>query len=257
VEIGYYAQVQESTLDDKLSVYETIDHIATGEWRSISKIRGLLGAFLFSEDAIDKKVKVLSGGEKSRLALAKLLLNPVNLLILDEPTNHLDMSAKEVLKKALLNYDGTMILVSHDRDFLQGLTNRTFEFRENGIKDRLGDINVFLSAHQTDSFRAFESGGNGKVIPAHKATSENKKQYEQKKVEDKADRKLKNSLSKCEHEITTLESQIADLETKMADKEFYSNAESMQKAMIDHDEKKRRLARQMREWERISGEIEK
>ena len=144
VEIGYYAQVQENTLDESKTVLATIEDIATDEWAKISKIRGLLGAFLFGPDDVDKKVKVLSGGEKSRLALAKLLLKPVNLLILDEPTNHLDIASKEVLKSALKSYNGTLILVSHDRDFLQGLTDRTYEFSDQKTKEHIGEIGEFL-----------------------------------------------------------------------------------------------------------------
>ena len=140
VKLGYYAQIQENTLNAEETVFETLDNIATDEWRKVSRLRGLLGAFLFGAEEIDKKVKVLSGGEKSRLAIAKLLLDPYNLLVLDEPTNHLDMSSKEILKNALNNYDGTLIIVSHDRDFLQGLTNKTYEFIDGKGKEHLGTI---------------------------------------------------------------------------------------------------------------------
>jgi ATP-binding cassette subfamily F protein 3 len=142
--IGYYSQNQAEMLDENLTVLETIDRIATGDIRL--KIRNLLGAFLFSGDSVSKKVKVLSGGEKSRLALARLLLQPINFLILDEPTSHLDMPAKDVLKRALLDYKGTLIVVSHDRDFLNGLTNKTYYFKDKKIKEYQGNINYFLKS---------------------------------------------------------------------------------------------------------------
>ena len=156
VEMGYYAQVQEKTLNPGDTIFETLDNIATDEWRNVSKLRGLLGAFLFTEEEVDKKVRVLSGGEKSRLAIAKLLLKAYNLLVLDEPTNHLDIASKEILKNALKQYNGTLIIVSHDRDFLQGLTNKTYEFIDGTVREHLGSIDEFLTKHETESFRDFE-----------------------------------------------------------------------------------------------------
>ena len=154
VKIGYYAQNQSDLIDENLTVFQTIDNIAVGEIRT--KIRNILGSFLFSGDDIDKKVKVLSGGERSRLALAKLLLEPVNLLILDEPTNHLDIRSKDILKQALIKYDGTLIIVSHDRDFLDGLTNKIFEFKNTKIKEHLGGIYEFLEKKKFSSLRELE-----------------------------------------------------------------------------------------------------
>lgn len=253
VNIGYHAQEQEHTLDGNATVFETIDNLATGEWRTISKIRGLLGAFLFSKDDTDKKVKVLSGGEKSRLALARLLLNPVNLLILDEPTNHLDMTAKEVLKNALMNYNGTLILVSHDRDFLQGLTDRTFEFGNKTIKDRLGDINVFLNAYQVESFRLFESMNKGKSTKVlAKTSSENKRQYEKKKAADKELRKTKTALTKCERGIEELEREIAQIETQMARQDFYDNRQDAQKTLDRDVDARKALSALMSDWVKLS-----
>jgi ATP-binding cassette subfamily F protein 3 len=152
--IGYFAQNEASLLDEKLTVFQTIDDIAKGDIRT--KIKDLLGAFLFSGDSITKKVKVLSGGERTRLAMIKLLLEPVNLLILDEPTNHLDMKTKDILKRALQDFDGTIILVSHDRDFLDGLVEKVYEFGNKKIKEHLGDINSFLQKKRMDNLREIE-----------------------------------------------------------------------------------------------------
>jgi ATP-binding cassette subfamily F protein 3 len=152
--IGYFAQNQASLLDQDLTVFQTIDQIAVGEIRT--KIKDILGAFMFSGDAIDKKVRVLSGGEKTRLAMVKLLLQPVNLLILDEPTNHLDIRTKDILKDALKAFDGTLILVSHDRDFLDGLATKVFEFGNKRIKEHFEDINGFLRNKKMENLREIE-----------------------------------------------------------------------------------------------------
>jgi ATP-binding cassette subfamily F protein 3 len=153
-QLGYYAQDQADKLDGDMTVFETIDDVATGEMRT--RVRNLLGCFLFSGEDVDKKVKVLSGGEKSRLALAKLLLDPINLLVLDEPTNHLDLRSKAVLKEALQQYDGTLLVVSHDRDFLRGLTDRVYEFGGGKIKEFIGDIYDYLESKQVENMREYE-----------------------------------------------------------------------------------------------------
>ena len=152
--IGYFAQDQASQLDGELTVFQTIDYIAEGDTRT--KIKDILGAFMFSGDTIEKKVKVLSGGEKTRLAMIKLLLQPVNLLILDEPTNHLDIKTKDILKDALRAFDGTMILVSHDRDFLDGLATKVFEFGHKRIREHFEDINGFLRNKKLENLREIE-----------------------------------------------------------------------------------------------------
>jgi ATP-binding cassette subfamily F protein 3 len=152
--IGYFAQNQASLLDESLTIFETIDQIAVGEIRG--KIKDLLGAFMFKGDDINKKVKVLSGGEKTRLAMIKLLLEPVNLLILDEPTNHLDMKTKDIIKDALRDFDGTLILVSHDRDFLDGLATKVFEFGNKRVKEHFEDIKGFLAMKKMESLREIE-----------------------------------------------------------------------------------------------------
>ncbi|MCL2132546.1 MAG: ATP-binding cassette domain-containing protein, partial [Lentimicrobiaceae bacterium] len=187
VKVGYYAQNQNALLDAKKTVFETIDDIAVGDMRT--KVRGILGSFLFDSDDIEKKVGVLSGGEKARLALAKLLLNPYNVLILDEPTNHLDMRSKDVLKNALLRYNGTLVLVSHDRDFLQGLTDKVFEFRDKNIKEYIGDIQYYIDKRQLESLKNLEIKQN-KTNAASK--SENKSQklsWEEQKQKDSVRRK--------------------------------------------------------------------
>ena len=154
VQIGYFAQNQASMLDEELTVFQTIDDVAKGDIRT--KIKDILGAFMFSGDNISKKVKVLSGGERTRLAMIKLLLEPVNLLILDEPTNHLDIKTKDILKSALKDYDGTLILVSHDRDFLDGLAEKVYEFGNQRVKEHLGDIHSFLAKKKMDNLREIE-----------------------------------------------------------------------------------------------------
>lgn len=257
VEIGYYAQIQEQSLNENLTVFDTIENEATYEWRNVARIRGLLGAFLFGPEDIDKKVKVLSGGEKSRLALAKLLLNPVNLLILDEPTNHLDISAKEVLKEALRKYDGTLILVSHDRDFLQGLTNRTFEFTNQRIKEHFGDIQEFLDTHQAASFREFESDGKKpkETKPAAKEET-NTNDYQLKKEQEKELRKLRKDVEEAEKAIHKLEQELASQVELLQDPEFFKDEVKSKEAVLKHDDIKARLAKAMKQWESLAEALD-
>lgn len=248
IKIGYYAQVQENTLDEEKTILATIEDEATGEWANISKIRALLGAFLFNEDDVDKKVKVLSGGEKSRLALAKLLLNPVNMLILDEPTNHLDISAKDMLKQAVQQFQGTLIVVSHDRDFLEGLTEKTYEFIDGKVKEHLGPITDFLKAHKADHFRAFEQ--------SDKAEKGNKKQdqkgdFKQKKETEKIQRQLKSKLDKVEKLIEEIEVKIKKSETLMADPEVYSSPAKLAEINDEYQKNKIKSNQLMKEWEEL------
>jgi ATP-binding cassette subfamily F protein 3 len=224
VDIGYYAQNQAEELDGNLTVLETLDEVAVGDIRK--NLRGLLGAFLFSGEDVDKKVKVLSGGEKARLAMCKLLLHPYNLLILDEPTNHLDIRAKDVLKEALKAYDGTLIVVSHDRDFLAGLTDSVYEVQPTGLKQYIGDIRAFLHEKHAASIRAYEAGGHKsptKSTPTPPPTPPLKEtvapqtlSYEERKARDKEVRKLKNSISKLEVKIQDLETAIAEIQEKLS-----------------------------------------
>jgi ATP-binding cassette subfamily F protein 3 len=253
VKIGYYAQNQADLMDENKTVFETIDDVAVGEIRK--QIKGILGSFLFRGEDLDKRVKVLSGGEKSRLALAKLMLEPVNLLVLDEPTNHLDMQSKDILKAALLKYDGTLILVSHDRDFLKGLSNKVFEFKNKGIKEHLGDITYFLEKRRLEDLKELEK--NQQTTQAKTAnTSSNKEQYLQRKEAEKARRKVQKAIDNVEKEIEELESMIAimdeqltrpeDFNLNLEDGEFYAK----------YKKAKERLSKSEDEWERLGEELD-
>jgi len=230
VDIGYYAQNQAEELDGNLTVFETLDEVAVGEIRK--RLRSILGSFLFSGEDADKKVRVLSGGEKARLALCKLLLHPYNLLILDEPTNHLDIRAKEVLKGALKAYDGTLIIVSHDRDFLSDLTEMVYEVTPNGLKQYIGDIKQFLHEKHATSIRAYESKKGSTVANPGAATSNkkqdttsNKETYSARKERERTERKLKNAIKKYETRV-----QEKEAETKLLDAEMASiDADDRQK----------------------------
>ncbi len=206
--IGYYAQNQAELLDGEKTVFQTLDDVAVGEMRP--RVRNLLGGFLFQGDDVDKKVKVLSGGEKSRLAIARLLISPVNLLVLDEPTNHLDMRSKDILKSALLQFRGTIILVSHDRDFLQGLTTRVFEFRNRQIREFLGDIYDFIESRSINTLSDLETASRQKSANNANAPSDNKISWERKKETERETRKLQNQITQIEAQISKLEEQIKE-----------------------------------------------
>ena len=234
VQLGYYAQNQAAMLDGEKTVFQTIDDIAVGDIRP--KIRNILGSFLFDSEDCEKKVKVLSGGEKARLALAKLLLTPSNLLILDEPTNHLDMDSKDILKNALLQYTGTLILVSHDRDFLQGLTDTLYEFRDGAVHEFKGDIFEFLDWRQEEAVRnAAAKSENAKTSAG--STGQGRKAYEQSKDRERELRKLRSTVEKIEKEIERLEGLIAEKEAVLAsgsaqDSGFYAEYQSL-KDLLD------------------------
>lgn len=260
VEIGYYAQIQEKTLDPEDRVEQVIENEATGDDAKISRVRALLGAFLFGPDDYDKKVKVLSGGEKSRLALAKLLLKQCNLLILDEPTNHLDISAKETLKQALLDYNGTLIVVSHDREFLQGLTDRTFEFNDGKVKEHIGTIDDFLANYQIRSFREFE-GAKEDAPKKQKAVEKAADPKEsdtsglsnkQRREKDKEWKRLKNALSNLEKKIEQQEAELQKLEAVMSDP---AKAKESQDVFFVHAEKQKKLDEYMHRWEKTGEEL--
>ncbi|MGY8940904.1 MAG: ABC-F family ATP-binding cassette domain-containing protein, partial [Flavobacteriales bacterium] len=226
VDIGYYAQNQAEELDGNLTVFETLDEVAVGDIRK--QLRSILGAFLFSGDDAEKKVKVLSGGEKARLALCKLLLHPYNLLILDEPTNHLDIRAKGVLKEALQAYDGTLIVVSHDRDFLSNLTELVYEVTPQGLKQYIGDIHSFLHEKHAASIAAYEAGNASNVHITKKSIAKTNDQpksakgaseelsYTERKARDKAERKLRNQLSRLEGTIQEKEALIKSMDEEIA-----------------------------------------
>jgi len=254
VKIGYYAQNQHEMLDMDLTVFETIDDVATGDWRT--KVKGLLGSFLFRGEDIDKKVKILSGGEKSRLALAKMLLTPVNLLVLDEPTNHLDMVSKDILKNALLQYDGTLIIVSHDRDFLTGLTEKVIEFRNKGIREYIGDVNEFLAVHKMEHLNELEKKKRKATVNTSSPASQNKLDYEKRKQLEKDQRKLSNKIKKNENRIEELETEIAENDAKLQDPEKYSNEINSGDLFQKYENLKKELAAKMEEWEELHLELE-
>ncbi len=253
VQIGYYAQNQAAMLDGEKTVFQTIDDAAVGDIRP--KIRNILGSFLFDNDDIDKKVKVLSGGEKARLALAKLLLTPCNLLVLDEPTNHLDMDSKDILKNALLQYTGTLIVVSHDRDFLQGLTDSMFEFRDGGVHEFKGDIFEFLEYRKMEHLKDLDKE---RKAESEKRKTESEKQgkidYLQSKERERELRKLRGIVEKIEQEIAQLEENIAAKEQLLAsgsdavaaDANFYAEYQSL----------KDKLEQRMSDWEEATIALE-
>ncbi|GAB4319710.1 MAG: ABC-F family ATP-binding cassette domain-containing protein [Bacteroidales bacterium] len=244
VQPGYLAQNQGDLLDREQTVFDTVDSVATGEMRS--RVRTLLGSFLFSGDAIDKKVKVLSGGEKARLALARMLLMPANLLILDEPTHHLDMSSKDILKNALLQYDGTLIIVSHDRDFLQGLTNKVVEFRNHSIKEYQGDIWDFLEARNINTLTELEAATERKRTAAGEE-SVNKQNYLKKKALDRELRKCQNAIQKEEETITRLEEMLSEVQQKLSNPE--GKEIDFDQIARRHHELEQQLSEAMERWE--------
>ena len=248
VEIGYFAQNQSEHLPPEKTVLEIMEDAATDGNRM--RVRDMLGSFLFGGDAVDKKAKVLSGGERNRLALCKLLLSPFNVLIMDEPTNHLDIASKNVLKEALKQFNGTLILVSHDRDFLQGLTTTVFGFKDKLIKEYLGDIDYFLEQHKMENLREAEKRT---VVKVDKSTS--KKAHELTRDQEKQLRKLKNKLSKIETQISNLETEIAKIDLQLA--ENYDEVSSKPNFFENYKAKKAQVELLMSDWELIEEEVEK
>lgn len=254
VHLGYYAQNQAETLSGDDTVFDTIDKVAAGEMRS--HIRTLLGAFLFGGEASFKKVKVLSGGEKSRLAMCKLLLEPYNLLVLDEPTNHLDMRSKDVLKNALNNFEGTVIVVSHDRDFLKGITNRVFEFKDKKIKEHIGDIYDYLEAKKITSLAELELAP--KPVKQKKETtavSPNKENHEDKKNREREVNRIKKEIEKTEKEIAALETEIIQLEKQMNDPGFYEKPNTTE-IFNKYNNLKETHTQKMSGWESLTEQLE-
>ena len=253
VQIGYFAQNQTQLLDGELTVFDTIDRVAKGDIRL--KIRDILGAFMFGGEASDKKVKVLSGGERSRLAMIKLLLEPVNFLILDEPTNHLDMRSKDVLKEAIREFDGTVIVVSHDREFLDGLVTKVYEFGGGVVKEHIGGIYDFLQKKQMENLNELQLS-QSPTSEARKAApepvSESKLSYEAQKEQARKARKLEKQVAECEERISKLEQQIQELENKMATPEGASDMQLYEQ----HRQLKQQVASEEEEWERLSLELE-
>lgn len=248
VQIGYFAQNQAQLLNEDLTVFETIDYVAKGDVRL--KIRDILGAFMFGGEASDKKVKVLSGGERSRLAMIKLLLEPVNFLILDEPTNHLDMRSKDVLKEAIKDFDGTVVVVSHDREFLDGLVTKVYEFGGGQVKEHLGGIYDFLQKKKIDSLQELQKGTSSSLslsgeVQTERTVSQNRLTYEQQKERQKKLRKLEKAVEQCEAQIGELEAAVKILETQMATPEGAADMTLYER----HTSLKKQLSTVEQEWE--------
>ena len=249
-------------MDGEFTVYDTLDRVAVGDIRT--RLRDILGAFLFRGEDIDKKVKVLSGGERARLAMARMMLEPRNLLVLDEPTNHMDMRSKDILKNAILKYDGTVVVVSHDREFLDGMVDKVYEFRDGGVKEYLGGIYYFLEKRKLESLQEIErrdpspksaaaKGPAKGAAPdeAAKAVSSGKASYEQRKEQEKLLRKLRRNVETIEAGLAEIEKQIAAYDAKFAAATEYNEADYR-----DYNDLKARYDHQMHEWEKASYELE-
>lgn len=236
VEVGYFAQNQAEVLNEKWTVLEEAEYASTEETRK--QVRDVLGAFLFGGEAVEKKVSVLSGGERNRLALAKLLLKPFNVLVMDEPTNHLDIQSKEILKQALKNFDGTLILVSHDREFLDGLAKKVFDFRDGKVTEFLGGINEYLAERKAVGFREIEK------VEIERVTTPKEEKPQLSQEEIKEQKRIKNKISKVEEEIAAFESKIAELEKK-----FESTHNDVDLKL--YDELKLQLEDKIQKWEEL------
>ena len=254
VNIGYYAQNQDDLMDGEFTVYDTLDRVAVGDIRT--RLRDILGAFLFRGEDIDKKVKVLSGGERARLAMARMMLEPRNLLILDEPTNHMDMRSKDILKNAIMKYDGTVVVVSHDREFLDGMVQKVYEFRNGGVKEYLGGIYYFLEKRKLESLQEVErKDAPGKAVvqaaPKSVAPVSGKLSYEQRKEQEKQVRRLRKAVGAIETELAGIEKQIAAWDAKFAAATTYDEADYK-----GYNDLKARYDHLMHEWEKTSYELE-
>jgi ATP-binding cassette subfamily F protein 3 len=246
VQVGYFAQNQAEYLDGEITLLQTMEDAATDTNRA--KVRDMLGSFLFRGDDVEKKVKVLSGGERNRLALCKLLLQPINVLVMDEPTNHLDIKSKNVLKAALQKYEGTLLLVSHDRDFLQGMSNLVYEFRDQKIKEYLGDVNYFLEQRNLENMREVEKKD---ALKAAAPKDSNKASYE----EQKKGKALQNRLSKVESQIKQVEKDIQH-DDKMLASNYNKNIEDAA-FFKAYNKKKAELDKLLLDWENVQEEIDK
>ncbi|MEM9527480.1 MAG: ABC-F family ATP-binding cassette domain-containing protein, partial [Bacteroidota bacterium] len=255
VTVGYYAQNQSDSLDGKKTLLETMEEASPPEMRT--RLRGILGAFLFSGEDVEKKVSVLSGGERARLALACMLLRPFSLLVLDEPTNHLDMVSKDMLKQAIMDYDGTLVVVSHDREFLAGLTERTIEFRDHKLYEHLGDINFFLERRKLEDMRSVElekSKGDQKatgtgVAPNGQVSKKSNLTHEQK-------RRLEKDIGNAERKIERLEKDIEKIHLEMSNPNFYNDTAQVDKTTAELKAKQEELEVVMEKWEMASEALE-
>lgn len=255
VKIGYFAQNQEDILDKNNTVFETLDKIAVGDIRT--KLRDILADFLFRGEDIDKKVSVLSGGERARLGMAKLMLQPYNMLTLDEPTNHMDIRSKDILKQALKAYNGTLVIVSHDRDFLDGLVNKMYEFRDGSVKEHLGSVKDFLDKRKLENLQELERRFSTSISTSenvNKNDSEGKKNFIDQKAVSREEKKLKNQLEKTEKEIERLEAEIKVIEIMLANPEKNND---ILKSTRQYLEYKRELDAKISEWDIIVDKINK
>ena len=254
VNIGYYAQNQEDILDKEDTVFGTLDRVAVGDIRL--KLRDILGAFLFKGEDIDKKVAVLSGGERARLAMAKLILKPYNLLALDEPTNHMDIRSKDILKQALKSYDGTLIIVSHDRDFLDGLVDKLYEFRDGKVKEHLGGVADFLERRKLENLSELERRfkvEESKPAEVVQKKEEAKQEYEAKRFISKEERKIRNRISFLEKGISELEAKMAEIESVLSNPGPDDDIMELTRAYLEN---KREVDFKMAEWEKLSEQID-
>ena len=255
VNIGYYAQNQEDILDKEDTVFGTLDRIAVGDIRL--KLRDILAAFLFKGEDIDKKVAVLSGGERARLAMAKLMLKPYNLLALDEPTNHMDIRSKDILKQALKAYDGTIIIVSHDRDFLDGLVDKLYEFRDGHVKEHLGGVQDFLERRRIENLseleRHYKIEAQPVVDEVVQKKEESRQEYQAKKFISKEERKIRNRISFLEKGIEEIENKMKEIEAVLANPKPEDDVMELTRAYLEN---KRELDYKMAEWEKLSESIE-
>ena len=251
VSIGYYAQNQDDLMDGDFTVYDTLDKVAVGDIRT--KLRDILGAFLFRGEDVDKKVRVLSGGERSRLAMARMMLSPHNLLVLDEPTNHMDMRSKDILKEAIKKYDGTLVVVSHDREFLDGLVDKIYEFRDGKVKEYLGGIRYFLEKRRLEDMRQIEMKD---TIAKEQKSTGGKEDYLAKKENEKLIRKTQKAIEDKEIRIMELEEEIAAWDARLAAPEAHGIDLSDSKVFEEYNALKQRLAFEEHEWEKLSYELE-
>ena len=254
VNIGYYAQNQEDILSKEDTVFETLDRIAVGDIRF--KLRDILGAFLFKGEDIDKKVAVLSGGERARLAMAKLMLKPYNLLALDEPTNHMDIRSKDILKQALKAYDGTLIIVSHDRDFLEGLVDKLYEFRDGKVKEHLGGVQEFLERRKLEALNELErhyKPVEEKPVEVVQKKEEAKQEYQAQKYVSKEEKKIKNRISFLEKGIEECENKMAEIEVKLANPGPEDDVMELTRLYLEN---KRELDYKMEEWSELNEKLE-
>ena len=262
VSLGYYAQNQEDILDQKLTVWETLDNIAVGDIRT--KLRDILAQFLFRGEDIDKKVSILSGGERARLGMAKFMLQPYNLLALDEPTNHMDIKSKEILKQALKAYDGTLIVVSHDRDFLDGLVDKMYEFRDGKVKEHLGGVSDFLEKRKIENLRELErrfgptsassqaSPANAKAVPVTDKDRA-REDFEKRRSESKEIAKLKRRVEFLENEIGKIEGKMKEIEKVLSNPSKEDDIMELTRTYLEH---KRDLDHKTAEWESLMEKLD-